>query len=266
MCKAIKISIDDLDYDLFSIIVKEYKRNPIPYAYVYYDMIYELDKTHIIFKISNRRILGYILLWRGMKPYAIHVYGDVEGLLDKSILEHEAIVHVPPELNESATVLLRKYGDLKFMGIFLDMLADSSSFLPYFPDKAIRLGKEHVKDYTMLKKEQGIVLSEDEAFDRLIKWRYYGVYYEGKLVSIACAYLRLPEIWIIGDVYTLKEYRGRGYAKIVTSAITRDAIYCSGKALLHVREDNISAIRVYSRLGYRIIGKKYWYLFKPYLI
>ena len=254
------------NYDTLSIISKEYKKNPILYAYVLYDLIYETDKTYVAFKLKEDEIVGYLLLWKGMKPNALHVYGDVIDLLDRCLplLRDETIIHTPPELSKYVIAHLNKYGEIKYLGTFLDMLTDLSNFKPYYPEKAIRLREIHVEAYIKVKNEQGRMLSYEEALDRLLRWRYYGVFVGDKLVSIACSYLRLPELWIIGDVYTLREYRGKGFAKIVTSAITRDAVNCSGKALLHVREDNVPAIRVYSRLGYRVMGKKCWYMFKPW--
>jgi len=67
-------------------------------------------------------------------------------------------------------------------------------------------------------------LTAEGASELLVKHRYYGVFEAGELVSVACAYLRLPEVWIVGDVYTLPEHRNRGHAKAVTFAVTRDAL------------------------------------------
>ena len=78
------------------------------------------------------------------------------------------------------------------------------------------------------------------------------------LVSIACAYLKMPEVWLIGDEFTHPNHGGRGYAKAVTSAITKAAVASGAKALLHVREDNKPAIKVYEALGYKEISRKQW--------
>jgi len=70
------------------------------------------------------------------------------------------------------------------------------------------------------------------------------------LVSIACAYLKMPEVWLIGDEFTHPNHGGRGYAKT--------AVASGAKALLHVREDNKPAIKVYEALGYKEISRKQW--------
>jgi len=68
-------------------------------------------------------------------------------------------------------------------------------------------------------------------------------YVDGRLVSIACCYLRRLDVWVIGDVYTRPDFRGRGYAKIVTSAVTRDAINSGASVMLHVKSNNYPAIK-----------------------
>jgi len=67
-------------------------------------------------------------------------------------------------------------------------------------------------------------------------------------------------------VFTREKFRRGSFAKITIFAIIRDAIRCSGKAMLHVREDNKPAIIIYEKLGYRVIGRRRWYYFKPKLM
>ena len=199
-----------------------------------------------------------------MVPYGLHLFGNYENLLGELDLDRETFIMVYSSegLNSRSRRAFLKKGSLESLGTYLDMVVDSEHFRPYYPEKAVRLGREHVAEFMEVKKEQGRGISVEEALKRLSKYRYYGVFFEGKLASIACAYLVTSELWIIGDVYTRKKFRGRGFAKIATSAITRDAIRCSGKAMLHVREDNKPAVEVYRKLGYRAVSKRRWYYFK----
>ncbi|RLG78687.1 MAG: hypothetical protein DRO40_13640 [Thermoprotei archaeon] len=141
---------------------------------------------------------------------------------------------------------------------YLDMVTDEYKFKSYGEGLARRLGVEDLDEFIRLKTVQGTVINRDLAREIISKWRYYGLFINGRLVSIACRYIALPDVWIIGDVFTHPDFRGKGYAKIVTSAITRDAVASGAKALLHVREDNIQAIRVYKRLGYEVIRRRLW--------
>jgi predicted GNAT family acetyltransferase len=81
---------------------------------------------------------------------------------------------------------------------------------------------------------------------------------DDKLISYAGSFLQLPQVWMIGGVYTHPNYRNRGYATLATSAITEEALNNAGLASLFVRADNYPAIRVYEKIGYKKIGEKLW--------
>jgi predicted GNAT family acetyltransferase len=119
---------------------------------------------------------------------------------------------------------------------------------------AVRLRPHYSELFLELIRSRGQTLNREEAREILKKRRYYGVIVDGKLVSTASRYITLEEIHMIGDVYTRPEYRGRGYAKAATSAITREAIVSGAIASLHVEANNEPAIKVYRSLGY-IVAK-----------
>lgn len=79
---------------------------------------------------------------------------------------------------------------------------------------------------------------------------HYGVIVDGVLASIAASYVTLPWIYVIGGVFTGEKYRGRGYAKAITSAITREAISMGATAGLHVEVDSEPAVKLHKSLGY----------------
>jgi predicted GNAT family acetyltransferase len=86
----------------------------------------------------------------------------------------------------------------------------------------------------------------------------YGVFIDNELVSYAGSFLQLPEVWMIGGVYTHPNHRNKGYATLATSAVTEEALRNAEAAALFVRSDNYSAIRAYEKIGYRKIGEKLW--------
>jgi predicted GNAT family acetyltransferase len=86
----------------------------------------------------------------------------------------------------------------------------------------------------------------------------YGVFKKDVLVSYAGSFIQLPQVWMIGGVYTDPKHRNKGYALLATSAVTEEALGHSEAAALFVRSDNYPAIRVYEKIGYRKIGEKLW--------
>ncbi len=238
---------------LWKLVTRLYLSDPSTHAYLMNDLIREIDRTSVLFNTDGRSIKGYMLVWRS-RVLGIHLWGDYEPFLDM-IPEGKAVVQIWGR-EEPALVKIRGRVER-----FIDMIVDERSFNPVNPDKAVRLrddDEEHVRAFLKVKEVQGREVDEEEARDLLRRWRYYGLLEGGELLSIACAYLRMPEIWIVGDVFTVPEARGRGYAKITTSAVTRDALCSGAMAMLHVNSTNSPAIKVYRALGFRSVRTRSW--------
>jgi predicted GNAT family acetyltransferase len=62
---------------------------------------------------------------------------------------------------------------------------------------------------------------------------------------------RREGIAVVGNVMTHSDYRGHGFARMVTGAVTADLLDQVPDVALNVHADNASAIAAYSRLGYR---------------
>ena len=259
-------SFSELDSGLWKGITKLYSSDPLTHVYLLYDLIYELGRTDACFEVVGGDIAGYLLVWRGPRVVCAHLWGKAGNLVDRIPCDAKAIVVVHDRRFLGRAIdFLKTKGGVEIEE-YLDMVVDEESFRPYSAGRAVRLSAKdghHVKEFLELTRVSGWGISEEKARELLAKRRYYGLFEEGELVSIACAFLRMPEVWPIGSVYTHPDYRGRGYAKTVTSAITRDALTSGAKALLHVAEDNISAIHVYKALGYKTISKKPWIFFNP---
>ncbi|MCK9487628.1 MAG: GNAT family N-acetyltransferase [Dehalococcoidia bacterium] len=90
-----------------------------------------------------------------------------------------------------------------------------------------------------------------EAVDRAI---YYGAFDGDRLVSVAGTHVASPHqsIAVLGNVFTHPRYRGRGLAKQVTAAVTRELLARGcGEVVLTVNPENTPAVAAYSTLGYR---------------
>jgi predicted GNAT family acetyltransferase len=102
----------------------------------------------------------------------------------------------------------------------------------------------------------------ERAMERYLRWistlPLYGVFVNGKLVSYAGSFIQLPQVWMVGGVYTKPTRRNKGYATLATSAITEKGLRNAEATALFVRSDNYPAISVYKKIGYRKIGEKVW--------
>jgi GNAT superfamily N-acetyltransferase len=82
---------------------------------------------------------------------------------------------------------------------------------------------------------------------------YFGVRSGGKLVAAAGTHVisREARMGVVGNVMTHVEYRNRGLAKAVTSAVTAELLRYCDDVVLNVRADNPPAIAAYLTLGYQ---------------
>jgi len=80
---------------------------------------------------------------------------------------------------------------------------------------------------------------------------FFGFYEERRLVAAAGTHLLAREegAAAIGNVYTRRDYRGRGLSRLVTGAVIT-ALAGIETVGLNVRADNAAAIRVYESLGF----------------
>ncbi len=82
---------------------------------------------------------------------------------------------------------------------------------------------------------------------------YRGVIEEGMLVAIAGTHVisRRERIAVVGNVFTHPAYRGRGFARRVTGAVTERLLDFSSDVVLTVDPGNAPAVTAYRKLGYR---------------
>ena len=120
-----------------------------------------------------------------------------------------------------------------------------------------RLTPEHVAALRALCKDGGPTgESPDFFYDSMVAdGVFYGVFEREVLVAVAGTHLvsRDEGIAAIGNVYTRRDRRGRGYSRLAMSAVL-NAIRDLETVGLNVRDGNAAAIRVYESLGFATHG------------
>ncbi len=80
---------------------------------------------------------------------------------------------------------------------------------------------------------------------------YLGIRKSKRLVAMAGERLHLPGYTEISAVCTHPEFQGHGYARELMSILMRKTIQRGETPILHVRQENVSAIHLYEKLGFR---------------
>jgi len=261
---------------LMNVLTTLCRENPLSaHCYAVYYLMREPDRTEIVLMASGDNIESYALVWYGgrftiMDIYEVHIWNPTREVVlginippDKGV-DVQLYDNVPSDV-ELVTSRFRSLGFSRFhVEEFHDMVCTRESFSPSPLERlAVRLEEKHAPLYRDLELERGIEISVEEAGEILKTYIHYGVIVDNVLASIAASYVTLPWIHVMGGVYTRKKYRGRGYAKAVTSALTREAVSSGAIVGLHVEADNEPAIKVYKSLGYRITKTRTWIFAYP---
>lgn len=80
---------------------------------------------------------------------------------------------------------------------------------------------------------------------------YLGIREAGHLVAMAGEELRLSGYAEIGSVCTRPDRRGHGYASSLVSTLIQRITKRYETPFLHVRTENVEAIHVYEKLGFK---------------
>ena len=80
---------------------------------------------------------------------------------------------------------------------------------------------------------------------------YVGIRGEGKLVAMAGERLKVPGYTEVSAVCTHPDHTGKGYARVLMEEITQGIGERGEISFLHVRQDNLRAVALYERLGFR---------------
>jgi ribosomal protein S18 acetylase RimI-like enzyme len=184
----------------------------------------------------------------GLVPQPLFLMGDAAGcraVLASVIKPRDAFFQSTEELDVAAADLY----ELERATVLLRMVVDAQTFVPT-AGAAQRLSAADIDDLNRLYQLGFRAGFAQAILDDAV---YYGVRIRGRLVSAAGTHVinRREGIAVVGNVMTHADYRGHGFARMVTGAVTADLLEQVPDVALNVHADNGSAIAAYSRLGYR---------------
>lgn len=116
-----------------------------------------------------------------------------------------------------------------------------------FENEIIKLTEEHKEELLDL-----VNLVQPGYFkgNTFLLGSYYGIFTNGKLVSIAGERMKMNNFTEVSAIITHPDHTGKGYAKQLTSHVVNN-IFDEGKIpFLHVVESNLGAIKLYEKLGF----------------
>lgn len=235
------------------------KSDVVRHVFAFYDIQFDPIHTIMHAAFQDGKLSGYVLTYtRTEVPSVIlECPTDVATMLLEKVPTNNFIMHTSPHLLEAVQEKFPK--EKHYVESWMMVKKGEAE---YFRPHCVRKleGKDDASRLVSL------LSSRNDRPKRMLKkyaeWismmPLYGVILDDELVSYAGSFIQLPQVWMIGGVYTATEHRNKGYATSATSAVTEEALKNADAAALFARSDNLAAIKVYERIGYRKIGEKVW--------
>ncbi len=241
------------------LVIDSVKVDVVKHVFAHYDLQYEPQNTITYAAFKEDILKGYILIYTALEfpSVILESEDDAAKTLIQYAPQNHFIMHCPQNL--------------------LQLVKDRFPHLKSYVENWMLVKKGHAN---YVRSELVRRLSSQEDAERLCnllttrterkagtaekylnwirKMILYGVFVNDKLVAYAGSFLQLPQVWMIGGVYTHPNHRNKGYSILATSAVTEEALKHAEAAALFVRSDNYPAIRVYEKIGYKKIGEKLW--------
>lgn len=192
--------------------------------------------------------IAVVLEYGGLTPQPLFVMGDPDGIV--------AILHdvIRPRLaylaaDESLLAAVSGLYRIDAGPPMVRMATDRRTFKPV-AGPVERLVPADIVDLNRL---YGLGFAGWLPADSIASGVYYGVRIAGRLVAAAGTHVISPEgrIAAVGNVMTHIDFRGRGFAKQTTSAVTQELLRTCDDVVLNVRADNPPALAAYRAIGYR---------------
>ena len=257
-------------------ILKLYRCNPLDHFYAFYDLLHYPDRTIIEFydNYSYALALVYDSPLRGTVCFVhlncVCTYDHLVKLFRK-ILEKSrgSISRISiTSMTNIGEILKKVCEEFNFSIIstfdYVTMVLQNLSI--FYVNKGVVTKLETVEDAChvaeLFRLWFGSSPSVDKLVERFRKEDWYGVKIDNRVVSMCCVYLKTPDVWVIGNVFTHPEYRGRGLAKALLSHVCKLALDKGAIPVLHVLSNNPMfniALRTYEKVGFRIYETRFGY-------
>jgi ribosomal protein S18 acetylase RimI-like enzyme len=210
---------------------------------------------------TTKRAPALALLYRAFDTPVLFALGEaatVEGILEEISPEPRLYLSIRPEI----LPLIKARYRVSHEQAMWRMILDPAHFRPEPAEGCVRLGPADRPELEQLYAD-GEATGEGPDFftpAMLEEGVFFGVREKEGLVAAAGTHLVVPAegVAAIGNVYTRRDRRGRGFAGQATSAVVRELLRMNLRTVaLNVAQNNAAALRVYERLGFARYGAFY---------
>jgi ribosomal protein S18 acetylase RimI-like enzyme len=208
----------------------------------------EFGKTRWGIARDGEETVAVVLEFGGLTPQPLFVMGDPEAIV--AVLREvirPRLVYLAAD--ETYLPFIDRVYRIDPGPQMVRMVVNRQMFRP-FHGPVTRLVPQEIVDLNRL---YGLGFAGWLPGDSVANGVYYGVRVAGRLVAAAGTHVISADARMaaVGNVMTHASFRGRGFAKATTSAVTQELLRSCDDVVLNVRSDNPPALAAYRALGYR---------------
>jgi ribosomal protein S18 acetylase RimI-like enzyme len=208
----------------------------------------EFSRTRWGVAWEGQRPAAVVLEYAGVAPQPVFAMGESDGIA--AILRELVRPRVAYlAMQHAALPAVERVYRVEPGPEMIRMAVDRATFRPH-PGPSTRLVPGEISDLNRLY-DLGFTSWLPAA--AVAEGVYHGIRVRGMLVAAAGTHVisRDARLAVVGNVLTHRDFRGRGFAKITTSAVTAELLRTCDQVVLNVRADNTPAVAAYRSLGYR---------------
>ena len=213
----------------------------------------EFPRTRCYVARRGSETIALGMEYSGWAPQPLHLYGEPAGVA--AILMHgikPRAAWVPTPIGGDPVLDLQY--ETEKINPMLRMGVDRASFTPYGGESVALVAPLVPADAPSLNRLYQLGFAAWLPPLAVAEGLYRGIHRNGRLVAAAGTHVlgRRDRIAVVGNVLTASGFRGVGYARATTSAVTAGLLEFCDEVVLNVRSDNSAAIHAYVSLGYSV--------------
>ena len=254
-----EFTIEQVDEHNKKHVISSLRSDIIRHVFAFYDIQHDPEHTVMHAAFEDGKLEGYILTYTAMETPSVVM--ECESETAKKLIEYApADKYVMHTRSDLLPVIEKRFPTAKhYLENWMLVRKGKANILKSELTRRLRTKEDAEKLFRLLEARKERTPSSIKRYlDWMTRMPLYSLFINNELVSYAGSFLQLPQVWMIGGVYTNPDHRNKGYATQTTSAVTEEALRNAEAAALFVRSDNFPAIKAYEKIGFRKIGEKLW--------